>query len=376
VSTEVPFFDLGALVAGRRNEIEGAIATVLNSGQFVGGSAVAEFEAGFAAYLGVPHCVAVGNGLDALRISLECAGIGPGDEVIVPGFTFYATWLAVMQTGATPVPIDVRLTTASIDVALLEEALSERTRAILPVHLYGIAAEMAGIDAFAARHGLTVIEDVAQAHGARDDLGRLAGTSGAFGAFSFYPTKNLGALGDAGALVTSEAVWAEKARSRRSYGQGATKYEHVDTGWNSRMDPIQAGVLCTALRRLDTDNDRRREIARRYRDALDDALHATVAPARVEDSVWHHFVLRASDRSALRVWFKDRGVNTDIHYPYAFNGLEVIRRLGVRETALPQSISLAQSVVSLPMGPWMSDVQVEIVVDALRVLPRELLAPA
>ncbi len=262
----IPFYDLGEITRRRRPELVRAFEETLDGGWFIGGPAVEAFETAFAKYVGVEHCIAVGNGLDAIRIGLEAAGVGAGDEVIVPGFTFYATWLAVLQIGAIPVAVDVD-TNASIDAAAVEAAVTARTRAVLPVHLFGIPANMAELNRIADRHGLVLIEDGAQAHGARWE-GERVGSIGDIGAFSFYPTKNLGALGDAGALTTNRADVASIARSRRSYGQGAQKYDHVDTGWNSRMDALQARILRDGLRELDSGNDRRRSIAAAYRDAL------------------------------------------------------------------------------------------------------------
>lgn len=372
---DVPFYDLGAVVRARRAAVLDAVNETIDSGQFIGGSAVEEFEEGFAAYVGAQHCVAVGNGLDGLRIALECAGVGPGDEVLVPGFTFYATWLAVLQVGARPVPVDVRMDTASIDPAKLEGAVSARTKAILPVHLYGIPADISEISAnLDSDRGILVLEDAAQAHGARGRDGRLTGSLGDLAAFSFYPTKNLGALGDAGAIVTSDARWAEIARSRRSYGQGATKYEHIDTGWNSRMDPLQARILIRSLAHLDADNARRREIATSYREALADAATAVVGDAYLRDSVWHHFVVRATNREALRVHLQESGIATDVHYPYAFDDLEPTRSTRSTPPELHAARRLSRSVVSLPIGVWMTDGQIDRVTEALRELPRRLLA--
>ncbi|MDL9980298.1 DegT/DnrJ/EryC1/StrS family aminotransferase [Microbacterium sp. ASV49] len=372
---EVPFYDLASLVAKRRSDLLDAIESVVDSGMFIGGRYVEEFEQAFAESVGVEHCIAVGNGLDALRISLECAGVGPGDEVIVPGFTFYATWLAVLQVGARPVPIDVDWMTGSMDPALLDEAMSAHTRAVLPVHLYGIPADNERISALAADRGVPFIEDAAQAHGASVGT-RPVGSWGIAGAFSFYPTKNMGALGDAGAIVTSSSELANRARSRRSYGQGSTKYDHVDTGWNSRMDPIQAAILTGGLKRLPADNSCRRDIARTYLDALADAPSAVVGAHKFESSVWHHFVVRATDRDQLRNYLASRGIRTDVHYPYAFDTLQPTRATLESGADLPVSRAFAKSVLSLPIGAWMTSSQVTLVAEALSSIPRELLARA
>ncbi|HEY0258742.1 MAG TPA: DegT/DnrJ/EryC1/StrS family aminotransferase [Lacisediminihabitans sp.] len=374
--TTVPFFDLGSHIRDRGTEIHGAIEEVIAGGYFVGGPLVERFEAEFADYLGVDHCVGVGNGLDALRLAMEARNIGPGDEVIVPAFTFFATILSVIQIGATPVPVDVSLESANLDPSALEAAITERTRAIMPVHLYGRSAPMEAILEIAGRHRLDVFEDTAQAHGASSPAG-MAGAVGTAGAFSFYPTKNLGALGDGGAVTTSDGELAARVRSRRSYGQGATKYDHVDSGWNSRLDAMQAAILSLQLRHLDEWNSRRRQIATTYFSGLGERASSVVGPRDVSDSVWHHFVLRSPDRAGLRAFLAENGVTTDVHYPYAAYRLEPVQRvLGaeLRERRFAVADTLADQVTSLPMGPWMSDGQIDQVADALSRIPEELLA--
>lgn len=371
---EVPFFDLRAQVQGYRREFHAALDDVLDSGYFIGGGAVEQFERAWAARVGATHGVGVGNGLDAIRLILEGYGIGPGDEVIVPAFTYYASWLAVQQVGATLVPVDVELSTAGIDASTVAAAITSATRAILVVHLYGIPADLTALRRLAADHGLKLIEDAAQAHGAARD-GLTVGSAGDAAAFSFYPTKNLGALGDAGGVTTDDAELAARIRSRRSYGQGSQKYEHVDTGWNSRLDPLQAAFLSVHLAELDVFTARRREIAAAYWDALGEGADLAVGPRDVADSVWHHFVLRAADRAALRSALAEAGVGTDVHYPYSIRDIRPIEPL-VRypDLSLARAETLGREVVSLPMGPWMTDAQVSHVAEALRRLPRELLA--
>lgn len=373
--SEVPFFDLGPLVRGESDEIHSAIDSVLQSGYFVGGPVTETFENEFAEFLGVKHCIGVANGLDALRLLLEAHGIGAGDEVIVPAFTYYATWLGVTQTGATPVPVDVLASSANLDPAGLEAAITPRTRAVLPVHLYGQPADMAGILEVAKRHDLLVFEDAAQSHGSVSNAGMTGAVADGAG-FSFYPTKNLGALGDAGAVTTSDDAVAATVRSRRSYGQGSSKYDHVDTGWNSRLDPIQAAVLSVHLRKLGGWTTRRREIAATYKEALGARTSAVVGPVDIQGSVWHHFVLRAQNRAELQSALRAGGVHTDAHYPYAVTSLAPMQGLmapaavGVR---FPVAEALAQQVVSLPMGPWMTQDQVDQVAGALAALPDGLL---
>ena len=372
--TKVPFFDLGQLVRSYGRDIHACLDEVIDGGYFVGGPITGRFEEQFAASVGSGHCVGTGNGLDALRLIMEAYDIGPGDEVIVPAFTFFATWLGVTQVGATPVPVDVQAWTGNIDPDLIRSAISDRTKAIVPVHLYGRPADMVAIRAIADQFDLLVVEDAAQAHGAHTLDGNV-GSLGHAAAFSFYPTKNLGALGDAGCVTTSDEGIATRIRSRRSYGQGANKYEHVDTGWNSRLDPFQASVLSLHLRRLEEWNERRRAIAARYASALGDGagMLGTAAPDR---SVWHHAVLRATDRSRLRTYFSEADIGTDVHYPYWIGTVAPMQKYlkaPVHERDFPGAAALAAEVTSLPIGPWMTDDQVDVVVAALELLPGELL---
>jgi dTDP-3-amino-3,4,6-trideoxy-alpha-D-glucose transaminase len=371
---EVPFFDLGPLVASEADELHACLDEAIRGGYFVGGPLVSQFETEFAAFVGVDFAIGTGNGLDAIRLILEAYEIGEGDEVIVPAFTFYATWLGVTQTGATPVPVDVVARSANIDPIAIESAITPQTKAIVAVHLYGQAAELSAIRSIAEMHGLILVEDAAQSHGALSEVG-MAGAVGHAGAFSFYPTKNLGALGDAGAVTTSDAKIADRIRSRRSYGQGSSKYEHVDTGWNSRLDPLQAAFLSLHLRKLEAWTTRRREIADVYLAALADRSFAVVGPVNVHDSVWHHFVIRARDRAQFQSYLSECGVASDAHYPYAVHSLTPMRLLldtRSQNRAFPVAERLANEVTSLPMGPWMSDEQVEQVAHALRNAPEHM----
>ena len=372
--TQVPFFDLGQLVRSNSREIHACLDEVIDGGYFVGGPITSRFEDEFAAYVGAGHCVGTGNGLDALRLILEAFCIGPGDEVIVPAFTFFASWLPVTQVGATPVPVDVDVRTANIDPDLIRAAITDKTKAIVAVHLYGRPAEISKIMAIADEFDLIVVEDAAQAHGARTADGNV-GALGHAAAFSFYPTKNLGALGDAGCVTTSDGAIAERIKSRRSYGQGASKYEHVDTGWNSRLDPFQASVLSLNLPRLDEWNARRRAIAKRYADALGGGL-GMLGRHDFETSVWHHAVLRAADRPKLQAHLSQADIATDVHYPYWIGTVAPMRQYlstPVHERDFPGASALAVEVTSLPMGPWMTDYQVDLVAAALEALPKDLL---
>ena len=375
---KVPFYDLSALVKTNKDSILSSVQRNLTEGTFIGGPAVSDFEKAFAEFLGVQHCVGVGNGLDALRIALEYWKIGPGDEVIVPGFTFYATWLAILQVGATPVFVDVEASTANINSELIRAAITTRTKVIMVVHLYGQPADMSKIASLGREFGLKILEDSAQAHGALH-LGKRVGGLGDASAFSFYPTKNLGALGDGGAITTNDSKLAEFALSRRSYGVGSTKYEHIDLGWNSRLDSIQASILSLNLVNLDSWNNRRRDIAYEYKKALGTEVNRVVGPDKVSDSVWHHFIVSVKDRVKFRDQMLSLGVATDIHYPYHSNSLTPVtgymRSKGLSGMALPVAESLSQSVVSLPIGPWMSSEQIRFVASTLSQSPvRRLLS--
>jgi dTDP-4-amino-4,6-dideoxygalactose transaminase len=344
---------------------------VIDEGYLVGGGRVEEFERNFARYVGGAECIGVGNGLDALRIGLEALGIGPGDEVIVPGFTFFATWLAVLQVGATPVAVDVDPSDASINSDEVAAAITSRTRAVIVVHLYGIPGDLARLRKLADESAIALIEDAAQSHGAYSG-GVRTGSVGDIAAFSFYPTKNLGALGDGGAIVTSSAQLAVTARRRRSYGQGISKYDHIDTGWNSRLDTLQAAFLADSLRGLDVGNERRRVIAAEYLVALGARSASVVGVAKQESSVWHHFVLRTTDREAVRAHFEERGIGTDIHYPYYFNTAAPLEKF--RGEGLPNARALAAGVLSFPIAPWLDDSEVAQVAGAMSSLPDELVA--
>ena len=372
----VPFYDLGPIARAEATELHECLDEVIAGGYFVGGPLVSRFENQFSTFIGSAETVGVANGLDAIRLALEAYGVGEGDEVIVPAFTYYATWLGITQTGATPVPVDCLMDSANIDPAAIEAAITERTRAVIAVHLYGQAADLLAIKAITDAHQLILVEDAAQSHGAMSTAG-MTGSVGHAAAFSFYPTKNLGALGDAGAVTTSDEAIAARIRSRRSYGQGASKYDHVDTGWNSRLDPLQAAFLSLHLRKLADWIERRREIAASYLDALGERAVSVVGPQKITGSVWHHFVLRAADRPELQRYLESKGVHSDVHYPYAVHELAPMLPLlspASRRVHFPVAESLAATVTSLPMGPWMAQEQVNQVADALRKLPAGLLA--
>jgi len=359
----VPFLDLAAAHAEIAAELEPAVLAVLRSGRYILGPEVEAFEAEFAARLGVRHCVGVGNGLDALRLSLMSLGIGRGDEVIVPGHTYIATWFAVSAAGATPVPVDVDETTYLIAPTAVEAAITPRTRAILPVHLYGQTAPMAPLLDIARRHGLAVVEDAAQAQGAALN-GIPAGTQGNCAAWSFYPVKNLGAAGDAGAVTTNDDNLARRLRLARNQGS-LTRSVHEMIGSNSRLDELQAAVLRVKLRHLDGWNDRRRSAAARYLARLSGSGMGLPAIAPGAYHVWHQFVVRHLERDSLRSTLAAAGIETLIHYetPPHLQAAYADLRLGAG--SLPTTESLAREIVSLPIDPFMSSDMQDAVIGAV-----------
>lgn len=372
----VPFFDLKSQLVEYKPAIMGAIENVIDSGTYIGGPEIEKFENEFSTLVDSKHVIGVANGLDAIRIILESLNIGPGDEVIVPGFSFYATWLAVMQVGATPIFVDVRKSDAALDERLIRDKISSRTRALIVVHLYGIPADLSKIKKIADEHGIFLVEDAAQAHGAKRDS-IIVGSAGAAAAFSFYPTKNLGALGDAGAISTNLDEINKLSRSFRSYGQGESKYEHVNLGWNSRLDPIQASVLSVHIEKLAQFTSRRREIAERYLKILGEYQSYVVGPNTIADSVWHHFVLRVKNRPEVITKLKNSGVGSDIHYPYFAGNVQpvsdyLLKAGGAIVGELPNAKILSESVLSLPIGPWMSDSQIKHVEQSLNALKHEI----
>lgn len=351
----IAFLDVGATYQELKPQLDAAVARVLEGGWYILGRELAAFEQEFAAYIGVKHCIGVANGLDALHLSLRAAGIGPGDEVIVPSNTYIATWLAVSQTGATPVPVEPDERTYNLDPERVEAAITARTKAVCPVHLYGQPADMDAINDVARRHGLFVLEDAAQAQGARDK-GRRVGSLGHAAGWSFYPGKNLGAFGDAGAITTNDDDLADKLRTLRNYGS-RQKYVNEVQGYNSRLDDLQAAVLRVKLRALDEWNERRREHAAFYLQALQETSLVLPFVRPDTEPVWHLFVVRSPERDALRAALEARGVQTLIHYPIPPHLQSAYQDLGLRRGALPISERLHDEVLSLPMGPHLSTAQ-------------------
>jgi dTDP-4-amino-4,6-dideoxygalactose transaminase len=366
-SSQVPFLDLRAAYLELKDEMDAAIARVLDSGAFILGKEVEVFEREFAEYLGAEHCVGVASGLGALHLALKALGAGPGDEVLVPGNTYIATWLAVSFTGALPVPVEPDERTYNIDPQRIEKAITERTKGIIPVHLYGQAADMDAILAIARRHNLWVLEDAAQGHGARYK-GKRVGGLGDIAGWSFYPGKNLGAFGDGGAVTTNNHELADRVRVLRNYGSRIKYYNEVQ-GFNSRLDTIQAAILRVKLRHLDEWNERRRSIAAWYTDELKDTdLLLPYVPEWAEP-VYHLFVVRSRQRDALQQHLKELGIETLIHYPVPPHLQEAYQDLGLRSQ--PISERMHREVLSLPMGPHLSEGEAAAVIQAVRTFALE-----
>jgi dTDP-4-amino-4,6-dideoxygalactose transaminase len=357
----VPFLDLKSPYMELREEMDAAFRRTMESGWFIMGGELEAFESEFAALCGTRHCVGVANGLDALHLILRALDIGAGDEVIVPSNTYIATWLAVSYAGATPVAVEPDDRTYNLDAARLEEAITPRTKAIMPVHLYGQPADMDAIKEVAAPYGLKVIEDAAQAHGARYK-DHSAGSLGDAAGFSFYPGKNLGAMGDGGAVTTDDDALADRLRVLRNYGSRA-KYYNEEKGFNSRLDELQAALLRVKLTRLAQWNERRKQVAARYLEALEGVadLGLPFVPTYA-DPVWHLFVVRHPRRDALQQHLSRAGVGTLIHYPLPPHLQKAYAELGLGAGAFPLAERQADEVLSLPMGPHITDEEVDYVV--------------
>lgn len=367
---KVPFLDLAAAYAELQPELESAVLASLRTGWYIGGRDVEAFEEDFAAYTGAAHCVGVANGLDALHLALRAMDVGPGDEVIVPSNTYIATWLAVSQCGATPVPVEPNEGTCNLDPTRIEAALTPRTRVLLPVHLYGQPAEMDPILAIARKHKLRVLEDAAQAHGAKYH-GQRIGAHGDVVAWSYYPGKNLGALGDAGAVTTNDAEIADRIRVLRNYGS-RVKYVNEVQGYNSRLDPVQAAALRVKLRVLDEWNTRRAKIAARYSKELAGTVLRLPAVAKGTEPVWHLYVVRHPQRDRLQTLLTDAGIGTLIHYPIPPHLQSAYADAGFRPDQFPIAKQIADEALSLPIGPQMSDSQVDRVIEAVQKVLREI----
>jgi dTDP-4-amino-4,6-dideoxygalactose transaminase len=361
---KVPFLDLQAHHRPLRAELDAAIAAVLDSCAFAGGPFVAKFEQEFAAFCGARYALGVGNGTDALWLSLLALGVGPGDEVVTVPHTFMATAEAISYCGARPVFVDVEETTQTMDPALLERAITPRTKAIIPVHLFGQMADMEAILAIAQRHGIPMVEDACQAHGARQN-GRVAGTLGATGCFSFYPGKNLGAFGEAGAVITNDSELKHRIEVLRDHGQ-ERKYFHSRIGWNARMDGIQGAVLSVKLRHLQSANDRRRANAALYDELLADLPLRPPVQAPGNHHVYHLYAVRVANRDVVLREMTAAGIGCGIHYPVPVHLQAAYQHLGYGPGCFPVAEQCASELLSLPMYPELTADQIHQVVEALK----------
>ena len=359
----VPFVSFLPMERELEQDLKNAMNRVFERSWYIGGEEDQVFEAAFAAYHGMEHAVGVGNGLDALMLSLKALGVGAGDEVIIPSDTYIATALAVTYVGADVVFAEPDIRTFNIDPENIEKVITPRTKAIMPVHLYGQAADMDPIMEIAKKHGLFVVEDCAQAHGATYK-GRKAGTFGDAAGFSFYPGKNLGAFGDAGAVVTNRKDIADRVRALANYGSDR-KYHHIYQGYNSRLDEIQAAVLSAKLPHLDRMNENRRKTAARYLSGIRNPL--ITLPFVREDCVpvWHIFGIRTERRDELAAFLKERGIGTNIHYPTPMHLQDAYRDLGLKEGALPVAEEISRTELSLPMYYGMTESEIDHVISAL-----------
>ncbi len=362
---KVTFLDLGKTYHELQNDLDEAYQRVMNSGWYILSNEVEIFEKNFATYCGVKHCIGVGNGLDALHLILRAYEIGLNDEVIIPANTYIATWLAVTYSGARPIPIEPQLHTYNMDPKRVKEKITSKTRAIMPVHLYGLTADMDPLVDLANEYGLIVIEDAAQAHGALYK-GKKAGGLGNAAGWSFYPTKNLGAFGDAGAITTNDDQLADRIRLLRNYGSRKKYYNEVK-GVNSRLDPIQAAFLSVKLKHLDEWNKRRESVADRYLNRLAD-LPGLVLPVVPEgyQPVWHQFIVRHPLRDTLRDYLLQNGIETLIHYPIPPHLSEAYSDLGYQTGSFPITEECAATCLSLPISPHIDFQQQNTVIQTIR----------
>ena len=360
---KIPFVSFLPMERELEDDLRGAFDRVFTRSWYIEGAEDAAFEEHFAAYCGTKYCIGVGNGLDALMLTLKAMDIGEGDEVIVPSDTYIATALAVTYVGARPVFVEPRIETFNIDPEKIEAAITEKTKAIMPVHLYGQACDMDPIMEIARNHGLKVVEDCAQAHGATYK-GRKVGTFGDAAGFSFYPGKNLGALGDAGAVVTNDRALAEKIRALGNYGSDY-KYHHIYKGNNSRLDEMQAAFLSAKLPHLERMNVERRRIAGRYLTEIKNPK--VILPIIPEDMVpvWHIFGIRCSERAALEKHLNERGVGTNKHYPIPMHLQDCYKDLGFHEGAFPIAEEISATELSIPMYYGMTEEEIQYVIDAI-----------
>ncbi len=362
---QVPFVDLKSQYSSIREEIDAAVQRVLNTACFVGGPVLEKFEQEFASFVGVRYCVGVANGTDAITLAARAAGLGAGDEVLVPANTFFATAEAITNAGATPVFVDVDPVTFHMNDELAANAITDRTKAIVPVHLYGRAMDLKPFEALASQNNLIIIEDCAQAHGAAIH-GNMAGSFGRLGCFSFYPGKNLGAYGDGGAIVTNDIDLNNRLRILRDHGSPA-KYEHSVVGWNSRLDALQAAVLSVKLPHLHAWNEARRSRAKKLITALEGSPIIPPALPEGNQHVFHLFVVRSSRRDDLRRYLTEHGIQTGIHYPVPLHLTRAYQALGAPGPgSMPVAEALASEILSLPMYAELSDEQISYVIETLQ----------
>jgi len=359
----VPYLDLRAQYQPLRNEVLSALEEICESTSFAQGQATLEFDTKFAAYCGVNHNVSLNSGTSALHLALRCLDVGPGDEVVTVSMSFIATAWAISYVGATPVFVDIDPARRTLNPDNLEAAITSRTKALIPVHLYGMPAEMDRIMAIAERHGLPVIEDAAQAHGATY-RGKRVGQFGQIACFSFYPSKNLGAYGEGGALVTNDASIAQRARSLRDHAQ-SQKYLHDEIGYNYRMDSFQAAVLSIKLKHLDEWNTARVGCAREYTELLKDSSYKLPAHMSDSESVWHCYVIETSERDRVRSGLQDVGIQSAVHYPVPIHLQKAYAHLGYRSGDLPVTEALCEHCLSLPIYPELSKEKISRVASVL-----------
>ncbi len=365
MNAQIPLLDMKTPYQELKADLDAAYLRVMESGWYILGEEVESFEREFAERCGTKYCISVGNGLEALHLILRGYGIGAGDEVIVPANTYIASWLAVTYAGATPVPVEPDVHTYNLDSSKICQAITSKTRAIMPVHLYGQTVVMDGINKIAAEYGLQVIEDSAQTHGGTYK-GKMAGNLGCAAGFSFYPGKNLGAFGDAGAIVTSDDELADKVQILRNYGSRKKYYNEIK-GYNSRLDPLQAAFLRVKLNHLDEWNKRRMAVADFYFDSLKgipDLILPQVAPATIH--VWHQFVIRYPQRDRLQQHLTANGIGTLIHYPIPPHLSEAYKDLDYKEGDFPITESIAKTILSIPMSPHLSQNDAAFVTEKIK----------
>ncbi len=363
---KVPFLDLKASYTEIQDEIESAVLGSIRSGQYIGGDSLYSFESSFKGFVCSDYCIGVANGLDALVLSLKVLGVKQGDEVIVPSNTFIATWLAVTQCGAIPVPVEPNAETYNIDSNLIEAKITDKTKVIIPVHLYGHPANLDEILTLARAHDIYVVEDAAQAHGACYK-GRKIGSHGDLVTWSFYPGKNLGALGDGGAITTNNKELAERLRVLRNYGS-SERYIHTTLGSNSRLDPVQAAVLSVKLKYLHEWNERRVGVAAIYSEAFKDLPIVLPLVQSYNDPVWHLYCIRVKNRDKFRKSLFSMGIETLIHYPIPPHLQDAYRFLNFGVKSFPIAEFMASELVSIPIGPCLTEIQVEYVVNSVKTL--------